>query len=171
MAAPSVRAVRDPADLRRATLTWAAAGGSEFYVVRYGVAPHRGGGGGASPSPPSGPPYVMLSSPPSRIEVSTSQMKVAADRDQWRRWLDGQVAKGGASSQRSAGAVSKRGPPTLHPSNDYAVGSQKHALWLDRQLRVEAAARVEAAVAPLQPERRTIRVGYDGRAHEPSQSG
>ena len=46
MAAPSVRAVRDPADLRRATLTWAAADGSEFYVVRYGVAPHRGGGGG-----------------------------------------------------------------------------------------------------------------------------
>ena len=44
MAAPSVRAVRDPADLRRATLTWAAADGSEFYVVRYGVAPHRGGG-------------------------------------------------------------------------------------------------------------------------------
>ena len=41
-----MRAVRDPADLRRATLTWAAAGGSEFYVVRYGVAPHHGGGGG-----------------------------------------------------------------------------------------------------------------------------
>ena len=54
MAAPSVRAVRDPADLRHATVTWAAATGSEFYVVRYGVAPHRsgdgggGGGGGAA---------------------------------------------------------------------------------------------------------------------------
>ena len=46
VATPSVRAVRDPADLRRATVTWDASDGSEFYVVRYGVAPHRSGGGG-----------------------------------------------------------------------------------------------------------------------------
>ena len=70
---------------------------------------------------------------------------MAAGSDEWRHWLDAQLAKkvqqstavedNNDSTKSGTGAVSNPGPPPFQANNDYGVGSKKHAIWLDRQLQ------------------------------------